>query len=53
MDFFNYAGLHRHVRLYSTPPIYIDDITVTTDIRDTTGRADTEILKVFITIPQA
>ncbi|XP_041348152.1 beta-glucuronidase-like isoform X2 [Gigantopelta aegis] len=37
MDFFNYAGLHRHVRLYSTPTTYIDDITVTTDIQGTTG----------------
>jgi beta-glucuronidase len=30
-DFFNYAGLHRSVRLYATPRTYIDDITVTTD----------------------
>ncbi|ESO87621.1 hypothetical protein LOTGIDRAFT_166508 [Lottia gigantea] len=32
MDFFNYAGIHRHVRIYSTPKTYIDDITVTPDI---------------------
>jgi beta-glucuronidase len=30
-DFFNYAGLHRSVRLYATPHTYVDDITVTTD----------------------
>ncbi|KAK6179764.1 hypothetical protein SNE40_012049 [Patella caerulea] len=32
MDFFNYAGIHRHVRLYTTPKTYIDDITVTTTV---------------------
>ncbi|XP_050408987.1 beta-glucuronidase [Patella vulgata] len=37
MDFFNYGGIHRHVRIYSTPKTYIDDITITTDIQDTTG----------------
>ncbi|NP_058711.3 beta-glucuronidase precursor [Rattus norvegicus] len=31
-DFFNYAGLHRSVVLYTTPTTYIDDITVTTDV---------------------
>lgn len=31
-DFFNYAGLHRPVRLYTTPQNYLEDITVTTDI---------------------
>uniref|UniRef100_A0A8C5X265 Beta-glucuronidase n=1 Tax=Malurus cyaneus samueli TaxID=2593467 RepID=A0A8C5X265_9PASS len=29
-DFFNYAGIHRPVVLYTTPAAYIDDITVTT-----------------------
>ncbi|XP_064533940.1 beta-glucuronidase isoform X2 [Pseudopipra pipra] len=29
-DFFNYAGIHRPVVLYTTPSAYIDDITVTT-----------------------
>ncbi|XP_066140211.1 beta-glucuronidase isoform X2 [Euwallacea fornicatus] len=27
-DFFNYAGIHRPVKLYTTPKTYIDDITV-------------------------
>ncbi|XP_042298437.1 beta-glucuronidase [Sceloporus undulatus] len=31
-DFFNYAGIHRPVLLYTTPSAYIDDITVTTDL---------------------
>ena len=36
-DFFNYAGLHRTVWLYSTPKTFVSDITVATDIDDTTG----------------
>jgi hypothetical protein len=37
-DFFNYAGIHRPVYLYTTPQIYIDDITVTTDIHKDVGK---------------
>ena len=36
-DFFNYAGLHRSVWLFSTPRTYIDDITVVTDFEGETG----------------
>ncbi|XP_073957046.1 beta-glucuronidase [Choristoneura fumiferana] len=36
-DFFNYAGIHRTVFLYSTPRIYIDDVIVNTDIQGLTG----------------
>jgi beta-glucuronidase len=36
-DFFPYSGIHRPVRLYTTAATYIDDITVTTDIRGTAG----------------
>ncbi|XP_056412891.1 beta-glucuronidase isoform X1 [Hyla sarda] len=36
-DFFNYAGIHRPVVLYTTPSVYIDDITIVTDISDNTG----------------
>jgi len=36
-DFFNYAGLHRSVWLYSTPRTYVDDITVVTDFDGETG----------------
>ncbi|KAF5308074.1 hypothetical protein FQR65_LT06449 [Abscondita terminalis] len=36
-DFFNYAGIHRSVLLYTTPFYYIDDITVFTDVSGTTG----------------
>lgn len=37
-DFFNYAGLHRSVLLYTTPKAYVDDITVVTDFMDRTGK---------------
>ncbi|CAG4987138.1 unnamed protein product [Parnassius apollo] len=36
-DFFNYAGIHRTVFLYSTPQQYIDDVIVNTDIQGLTG----------------
>ncbi|MCI2774396.1 beta-glucuronidase [Staphylococcus petrasii] len=31
-DFFNYAGLHRPVKIYTTPKSYIEDITIVTDV---------------------
>lgn len=36
-DFFNYAGLHRSVWLYSVPREYIRDITVVTDVEGDAG----------------
>ncbi|XP_030648398.1 beta-glucuronidase isoform X1 [Chanos chanos] len=36
-DFFNYAGIHRSVLLYTTPVAYIDDITVQTSFADNIG----------------
>ncbi|TNN64997.1 Beta-glucuronidase [Liparis tanakae] len=36
-DFFNYAGIHRSVLLYTTPKAYVDDITVVTNFFDDTG----------------
>ncbi|KAI5719831.1 hypothetical protein M8J76_015583 [Diaphorina citri] len=33
-DFFNYAGIHRSVHLYTTPTVYIDDITIQTDVKE-------------------
>jgi beta-glucuronidase len=35
-DFFNYAGLHRNVWLYSTPLAHVDDVTVTTGLDGST-----------------
>lgn len=42
-DFFNYAGLHRPVLLYTTPTAYIDDITVTTGVDQDTGLVNYQI----------
>jgi beta-glucuronidase len=36
-DFFNYAGLHRPVWLYTTPYHYIADVALTTDFDPLTG----------------
>lgn len=37
-DFFNYAGIHRSVLLYTTPKNYIADVITTTNIVDSRGR---------------
>jgi beta-glucuronidase len=39
-DFFNYAGLHRSVWLYSTPADHVSDITVGTGLDGGTGTVD-------------
>ncbi|KAK7065379.1 hypothetical protein SK128_002912 [Halocaridina rubra] len=36
-DFFNYAGIHRPVVLYTTPQTYIEDILINTDIDGADG----------------
>ena len=36
-DFFNYAGLHRSVWLYSTPAAHVSDVTVVTGLEGSTG----------------
>src|SRR5207249_552827 len=36
-DFFNYAGIQRPVKLYTTPNTYIRDITITTEVNGTGG----------------
>jgi beta-glucuronidase len=42
-DFFNYAGLHRPIKIYTTPRKYIKDITIVTDIQGTNGQLDYEV----------
>src|SRR5207253_4188074 len=37
-DFFNYAGIQRPVKLYTTPKTYIRDITLTTEVQGTNAR---------------
>lgn len=33
-DFFNYAGIHRSVQLFTTPQIHVKEISVTTSVTD-------------------
>jgi beta-glucuronidase len=42
-DFFNYAGLHRTVWLYTTPPSYLEDLTIVTDLDGSTGTVRYEV----------
>lgn len=42
-DFFNYAGITRSVRIYTTPNHYIDDITVVPSIDGKTGIVEYEL----------
>nr|XP_033778143.1 beta-glucuronidase [Geotrypetes seraphini] len=43
-DFFNYAGIHRPVVLYTTPSTYVDDITVTSDLIEDVGFVSYHVL---------
>ncbi|KAJ9592380.1 hypothetical protein L9F63_015948, partial [Diploptera punctata] len=43
-DFFNYAGIHRPVLLYTTPSVYIDDISIVTDVNGDAGMISYEIV---------
>lgn len=42
-DFFNYAGLHRSVWLYSLPGSHISDLTIHTDLDQTSGLVDYQL----------
>src|SRR5699024_11976294 len=33
-DFFNYAGLHRPVKIYTTPQIFIEDIEIVPEVKN-------------------
>lgn len=37
-DFYNYAGIARSVWFYSVPDVYVNDITVTTEVQDQGSR---------------
>lgn len=39
-DFFNYAGIHRPVKIYKTSKTFIDDITIVTSISGNTSFVD-------------
>ncbi len=42
-DFFNYAGLNRYVRLYTTPWTYVDDIAIYYDVDLENNTADVNV----------
>ncbi len=42
-DFFNYSGIHRPVKIYTTPDVYVKDISVKTDIVGNDGVVDYSI----------
>ncbi|WP_297637079.1 beta-glucuronidase [uncultured Clostridium sp.] len=42
-DFFNYAGIHRPVKIYTTPKNYVEDITIITELEDACGIVKYEV----------
>lgn len=42
-DFFNYAGIQRPVRLYTTPRTYIRDITISSDVTGSSAQIAYEV----------
>lgn len=50
-DFFNYAGIHRPVRFYTTPKVYISDITVVSSLED--GNKGTLRVDSVVVVPTA
>ncbi|MDF2523072.1 MAG: beta-galactosidase/beta-glucuronidase, partial [Clostridiales bacterium] len=42
-DFFNYAGIHRPVKIYTTPDTYIKDVAILTDFDKNTGYVKYEV----------
>lgn len=42
-DFFNYAGIHRPVKLYTRPKVYIEDIIINYDLSDDLGQAQVQV----------
>lgn len=42
MDFFNFAGIHRPVKLYTTPTAFLSSLTVDTDFKDSLGLVKVE-----------
>ncbi|WP_369074697.1 sugar-binding domain-containing protein, partial [Klebsiella pneumoniae] len=41
-DFFNYAGIHRSVMVYTTPNTWVDDITVVTHVAQDCNHASVD-----------
>lgn len=43
-DFYNYAGIHRSVKLYTRPADHVENVTVVTEIEGTTGIVNYEVV---------
>jgi beta-glucuronidase len=48
-DFYNYAGIHRSIWLFSTPTVHIDDITIVTNVEGSEGIVDYKVDVVGLT----
>ena len=42
-DFFNYAGIHRPVKIYTTPHDYVEDIVITHNVNDDSAEVFTVV----------
>lgn len=42
-DFFNYAGIHRPVKIYTTPHVYVKDVTILTSWHEQKGIVQYEV----------
>lgn len=42
-DFFNYAGIHRPVKIYTTPKTYVKDVTIVTDFENEIGKVKYDV----------
>lgn len=42
-DFFNYAGIHRPVKIYTTPHDYVEDIVITHNVNNTSAEVSTAV----------
>lgn len=42
-DFFNYSGIHRPVKIYTTPKNYVEDVTIVTGFEGSLGKVNYDI----------
>lgn len=42
-DFFNYAGIHRSVKIYTTPKTYLKDVTIVSRFEESNGYVNYEV----------
>ncbi|XP_063726183.1 beta-glucuronidase-like [Symsagittifera roscoffensis] len=49
-DFFNYAGLHRPVKLFTVPAVHVDDVTIKTVPQSEDKQTATDTWNLFLTV---